>query len=139
TLLQELGDRLEKCGFETVRIRLNAANRLISNELLAQLKAGARAMVLLDGCEQLGPIAWRLFRWQSRRAAGLIATQHKAGRLPTLFECQTSPQLLIDLVNQLQGSDRHVLPTDAVRLYHEHDGNIRDVLRALYDSAATGF
>src|SRR5262249_9021378 len=128
--------RLEKHGFEMIRIRLNTANQSIPHELLTPLKTGARAMVLLDGCEQLGPIAWRLFRWQIHRAAGLIVTQHKAGRCPTLFECQTNPQLLMNLVNELQGSNRRVLPVDAARLYHEYHGNIRDALRALYDRAA---
>jgi hypothetical protein len=86
-------------------------------------------VVLLDGADRLSWPRWRMLRWQSRRAAGLIVTSHRDGLLPALIETGTSVRLLRELVGELTDQT----PDDLERLFRRHDGNVRDVLRALYD------
>ena len=86
----------------------------------------------LDGAEQLGTVAWRRFRWQTRRAGGLIIATHTPGRLPTLIECTTSVGLLERIIHRL-APDGLDAESPAAELFARHRGNIRDALRELYD------
>lgn len=102
-----------------------------------RLEAGQRrivssaAHVLVDGAEQLAWWGWWELRWLARRARCLIVTSHRAGLLPTLFLCRTSPDLLNDLVRQLTGQE-----ADHEPLFRRHRGNVRLALRELYDRQA---
>lgn len=114
----------------TVRIiRLSAENR--------RLPAGAwqtpvsNEIIILDGAEQLGALAWFAFRWKMRNALGLLITQHIPTRLPTLLETRTSPELLTNLVYQL--APHTAIPAE---LFDKHQGNLREALLELYDSAS---
>jgi hypothetical protein len=63
----------------------------------------------------------------------LVVTTHREGRLPTLWRCATTPELLRNLVRELDvGLDE----ADARALHARHHGNVRDALRELYDQAA---
>jgi len=88
-------------------------------------------VVLVDGAEQLGPVAWRRFRLATRPARHLVATLHRPGRLPSLIECRTDHDLLRDLVSELAPADATSL--DLAHLFQRHDGNIRLCFRELYD------
>jgi hypothetical protein len=132
TLLEDLGIRLENSGWRLRWVRLNRESPRITAALATMTfrRLGPCDLVLLDGAEQLGPIGWWRFRWQTRRAGGCIITAHTPGRLPTLWRCGTSPGLLQAIVQDLGVScDRE----EATRLHARHTGNIRDALRELYD------
>jgi hypothetical protein len=137
TLLEDLAGHLQDKGFRTRSLFLNEQNRAYPVELVRRLSHGLTSndIVLFDGCEQLGPVNWWRFQRQMRRAGGLIVTTHTAGRLPLLWKCQTAPQLLANLVEQLTGPSG--CPTESAirRLYERHNGNLREALRELYDSA----
>ena len=93
----------------------------------------SRDAVLLDGAEQLSLLSWFQLRWRTRRAGFLVVTTPRAGRLPLLHRCTTSPELLCELVSslgQLLNAD------ETVALYQRHRGNVRDALLELYDQRA---
>ena len=89
--------------------------------------------VLIDGSEQLGPIGWQRFLLATMRAGRMVATLHRPGRLATLFECTTDPDLLSDLVHFLAPEDAPILEPHLPGLLHRNDGNIRLCFRELYD------
>ncbi|MFO1096649.1 MAG: hypothetical protein U0992_25565, partial [Planctomycetaceae bacterium] len=90
-------------------------------------------LLLLDGAEQLGPLAWRHFQYAARRCRGLIITAHTPGRLPTLINCSTTPALLESIVAELIPHDYDRWKGELPALFARHRGNIRDCLRELYD------
>ena len=57
--------------------------------------------------------------------------------LPTLIECRTSPELLDSLLHELIGEAATSLRARSHDLFAANNGNLRDVLRALYDEAAS--
>lgn len=152
TLLEDLGSRLAEQGFRIHPVFLNRQDRAYPHDFVTRTvgKLSSRDIVLLDGCEQLGPHHWWRFRWQMRHAGGLVVTTHRAGRLPVLWRCRTDPELLFKLVNSLVDShvarspDGNVLPesmpvptlTETHQLFQQHRGNVRDALRELYDRVA---
>ena len=140
TLLHELGARLEGEGFAIRDVFLNDQSKWSFRDRIRCIQSGELdgQFVLLDGCEQLGPVAWRQFRWAARRASGLVVTTHRPGRLETLFECQTSPGLLDALLARLVPQAVPALHEVAHRLYDEHGGDIRAVWFGLYDRCARG-
>ncbi len=134
TLLGDLGRRLEMQGFQPLRLSLREAHPRLSLEERRRLRdLGPTDVLLLDGAERLGWFAWRLVRFRSRRAAGLIVTTHEPGLLPTLVECRTTPELLGGIVGELlDGSDGGDVP-DAAELHARHGGDVREALFELYD------
>jgi hypothetical protein len=90
-----------------------------------------RDCLLLDGAEQLEARAWKRVERQSRAGGGLVITSHRPGLLPTLLQCETTPELLGEIVRELAGEEsRAPLPAE---LYARHRGNLREALRELYD------
>ncbi len=89
--------------------------------------------LLIDGSEQLGSLAWRRFYLATLRARRIVATLHRPGRLPTLFECAPSPDILSNLVHYLDPDDAVLLEPHLPDLFRRHDGNIRLCFRELYD------
>lgn len=99
---------------------------------LAELGAGE--IVLLDGADHLSGLAWRAFKKSVlRKAGGLIITSHKPGLMPTLLECETTENLLAELVEELLAGKEGMDGIDLPGIYNRHNGNIRDCLRHLYD------
>ena len=140
TLLGELVERLQDRGHCIKRLRLNEQRPAFLRSFLQHFwhDLGPDDIVVLDGAEQMGRIAWWSFRRRSRAARGLIVTSHRPGLLPTLIECRTSRELLADLLRELLGGKDDAVWDEALRQYAQHRGNIRDVLRALYDQCAEG-
>ena len=137
TLLEDLEPRLRAKGFETVWLRLNQESSLRERWSLSKQTTGQ--FLLFDGAEQLSWVAWQFFKWRTRRAAGLIITTHKPGRLPTLWNCNTSARLLSDIMaDVLAGSRFTTLPANPVDLFRKHQGNLREALRECYDLMACG-
>lgn len=89
------------------------------------------AEVFLDSAEQLGWFGWREVLLLTRRANALVVTVHRPGRLRTVMDCSSSPQLLAELVGELTGRDGKMDD-----LWRRHGGNIRLALRELYDTCA---
>jgi hypothetical protein len=136
TLLEDLGERLAAQGWRLRWVRLSReAPRLSPDQQHTLTGLGARDLVLVDGAEQLGALAWWRVRWQTRQAGGLIVTAHAEGRLPTLWRCTTNPDLLRTIVH---GLDVRLDEADARALHTRHDGNVREALRELYDRVARG-
>ena len=93
-------------------------------------------ILLLDGAEQMGRWAWRRFERRTRGGGGLIITTHRHGRLPTLLTCETTPDLLGDVMRELL-PDAPALSAATTRdLFLRHRGNLREALRELYDVCA---
>ena len=137
TLMEDLGLKLADQGFRIHSLFLNEQHRTYPIGFLRRIRDGLthKDIILFDGSEQLGPLNWLRFRWQTRRA-GVIITTHVPGRLPLLRLCETDPELLDDLVRRLCGHGLPPAKTDIRRLYDAHRGNLREALRELYDIAA---
>lgn len=135
TLLEDLEPRLRAQGFEPRLIRLNSEGRVFTPDVFSRLAARTdqKAILLVDGTEQLGPLAWYRFKWVTRKAGGLIITRHTPGRLPTLHECLTSVDLLERIIGELLGASSPNLRGQAEQLFHKHRGNLREALRDCYD------
>jgi hypothetical protein len=97
---------------------------------------GTRDVVLLDGAEQLNRWEWKKFQRFTRLTGGLLITTHRAGRLPTLYECRTTPQLLASLVTELVRVPEWPVSQSPAELYWQHRGNLREAFRDLYDAFA---
>ena len=129
TLLAELADRLGNDGFRVRSHRLGGGG--VPGELWEGLRG--RDAVLLDGADVLGRLAWRRFTRRTQGAGAVIVTSHRAGLLPTLHTCATTPQLLGELVEDLTAGHAPVAPGTVEALFREHRGDLRLALRELYD------
>ena len=144
TLLHELGERLEGAGYTVRRLRPDPDDRSLARRQLRELTTGLGPDValLLDGADRLGWSQWQALRRGSREAAVLVVTTHRSGRLPTLYRCSTSVELLRELVAELAPVE--MLPEArgdddwASALYARAGGNLRLALRELYDRAVRG-
>jgi hypothetical protein len=138
TLLEDLESKFRERGFSTRSLRLDRDHSRFEPEFLRQLRAGLSTaeILLFDGAEQMNPLAWRWFKWRTRKAAGLIITMHRAGRLPTLWECRTSAPLLADITGELLSTQSLAFQPNANNLFQKHRGNLRDALRECYDLLA---
>jgi len=134
TLLEDLEPRLAECGFGTKWLRLCDERRTFPRGALARFfdELGRGDVILFDGADLMGRLAWSRFRRRARAAAGLVITSHRPGRMPTLIECRTTPELLEDIVVHILG-DGAGLGELPHRLFEKHRGNLRDALRELYD------
>lgn len=140
TLLEDLEQRLEAHGWQIVPVRLSQERRRPNDEEWQSLShAGARHLVTVDGVEQLSWWHWHGVSRRCRRAGGLIVTSHTPGRLPTLRQHHTDPGLLHELVGDLLSpTQASKLRPHLDRLFEHHQGNLRDCLRSLYDTWASG-
>jgi hypothetical protein len=145
TLLAELGERLvERDGVRLRAVVLRRGERRLPRAERARLldAAGPRDLLLIDGAQELAAGEWRRLRDAGRAAGGLLITSHRAGLLPTLHECRTTPALLDDLLAELLGGEPDaeavVSAAAAATLFSRHRGNLRDALLAAYDLCARG-
>ncbi|MCX8038729.1 MAG: hypothetical protein N3D11_17080 [Candidatus Sumerlaeia bacterium] len=134
TLLEDLEPHFRALGFTPKWLRLTEEDPTFRREFLRRFLAGLnpRDVVLFDGADLMGGWSWARLKRQTAHAGGLIITSHRAGLLPTLIECRTTPQLLGEIVAQLAGDDAP--PQEFIfQLYDKHMGNIRETLRHMYD------
>jgi hypothetical protein len=143
TLLAELGERLaERDGMRLRAVVLRRGERRLPRAERARLLDGveARDLLLVDGAQELAAWEWRRLREASRNAGGLLVTSHRAGLLPTLHECRTTPELLGDLLGELlqeRPPDEAIAKVAAAdALFGRHRGNLRDALLSAYDACA---
>ncbi len=95
-----------------------------------------RDIAVLDGAEQLTWRGWQAWRTATEGAAGRIITNHRPGRLPTIFRPRCDPQGLARLLGQLAGEGLENLPEPPAALLQRHQGNLRDIFRELYEACA---
>lgn len=132
-LLEELGMKLADQGLSMKRLFLNDMAPSIPQSSLDNLMANLTEsdIILFDGADRMGRLAWSRFERQASKAAGLIVTSHRTGFLPTLIECRTTPELFGGIVDEVLGTEDHNV--DIGGLFEKHTGNIRQALRELYD------
>lgn len=134
TLLEDLAPRLSALGFRVHAISLTEASPRLGAADRALLRGLApRDILLVDGAERLGRLAWLRVRLRTRSAGGLVVTSHRPGLLPTLHECRTTPELLAGIVRDLLGPEAEYLRAALDELFVRHQGNLRNALREIYD------
>jgi len=137
SLLEQLGERLEARGFTSRRATLRRGQRRLPRSERRRLlrDLGPRDVLLIDGVQELSRWSWWRLRRRSRKAGGLVITSHREGVLPTLLRCETSPELLEELVAELLGREKpeDLAALDLPALYERHGGNVREALWELYD------
>ena len=138
TLLEDLAPRLRDRGYTVRELRLDTETPRFAPDFLDRYVASLTPsdVVLFDGAEQLGSLGWSRFERGTRAAAGLVITAHRPGRLPSLIETSTSPELLQGLVEQILGERSTDLRPLLPALFERHRGNLREALRELYDRYA---
>jgi hypothetical protein len=135
TLLEDMAERFVSRGQPIRWLRLSREQprwqQTAYRRWLAELCP--TDMVLLDGAEQMRWWRWKFFLKEVQHTRGLVITCHRTGRLPTLRSCVTSVKLAEQLVEQLVGPLHPLSQQKVAELYGIHGGNLRDVLRDLYD------
>lgn len=137
TLLEDIGSHLRESGTPVKSLFLNE-DRPVDRVQVARLLGSLCAddVVLVDGADLLGRFAWLHFKRACGKARGLIIAAHREGMLPTLIRCRTTPELLSGIVADLLGRRDEQVEACLPGLFREHRGNLRDVIRALYDEYA---
>jgi hypothetical protein len=152
TLLAALIPELSRAGRHLVRrvIRQEADDsRQAGVEVVlpkyAPVTAGSKqwdesTLLVLDGYEQLSWWWRRRVRAECRRrGAGLLVTAHQPLDLPLLVRMQPSEALAQQIVARLlDGSKSPVRPDDVTAAFKSSDGNLREMLFALYDVHRSG-
>lgn len=143
TLLLELRDRILRPAAGECSPELPQRCRLVCiarrpGEIEDQLEAVVQhteppVCWLVDGFERLGWWQkWRLLD-ATRRGAGLVVTAHRRGLLPVWVRTRTDPGLLKHVLGQLPVESTPALLQQASVALARHRGNLREVLRTLYD------
>ncbi len=135
TLLEDLEPRLCEQGFTIKHLRLDRTGRIFPRSFLEPFLASLtrRDVILFDGADLMNRPAWLWLKWQTKKAGGLVITSHRNELLPTLVKCETSLDLLDEIVNELLGEESATMRDLTQQLYLRHQGNLRNVLRELYD------
>jgi hypothetical protein len=133
TLMGELALRLAEEGLAVARFTLHRGESRVPREIVEWISAaGARDALLLDGAEQLSAISWLALRIRTRRLGIFVVTSHRDGLLPAIFRCETSPELLAAIIDEV-APDRPPGFPSAQSLYQRHDGDLRQALFEAYD------
>ncbi len=131
TLLENLSIELTRAGWTVHHFRTTERRRGIRD--IASQTYNPEHAVLIDSAGHIGPLLWRRLSGHLAKAGRVVITAHRPGRLPLLHHNETSLDLLDALVAELAPATAKTLRPHAHALYAQHAGNIRDVLRGLYD------
>jgi ATPase family associated with various cellular activities (AAA) len=136
TLLEQLAPYLEAKGFRprmfTLRPEHTFAEKQATLNQITALKAPD--FLLVDGADQLPTRNWLSVTTAGATCAGLIITQHRGGRLPTVHSCEPNAVLLETLVVEL--TDAWLPEGEARSLLARYYGNVRECFRDLHDRYA---
>lgn len=136
TLLEQLVPHLEAKEFRpkifTFRPEHTLAEKQATLNQITALKAPD--FLLVDGADQLPTRNWLSITNSGASCAGLVITQHRGGRLPTVHSCEPNAALLDSLVVEL--TEAWLPEGEASRLLARYYGNVRDCLRDLHDRYA---
>ena len=101
-------------------------------QMLASTDQGS--LLLVDGMERFNWMQRRRLLNRTRFGGGLVAAVHHHSRLPTWIECRTDWNLMRHLLFQLVAEPDDELIQLAKTCFENRKGNIREVLRDLYDA-----
>lgn len=137
TLLGHLADALEARGRRVVRIKVGRARDGL--RILGAMCGARRGDIMcIDSWERLGTPWALVIRWCAAASrVWLLVTAHRAGTLPTLRQCTTTPAVLGAIVGRLPGSDstpRLIHETDLEEAFRAASGDVREALFLLYDT-----
>jgi len=132
TLLLEVADRLRREGERVVWVTVRTGSGTGWRSILAVPAGG---VVLLEGGERLGALGRLLVRFRLRCWHGFLMTAHAPAFVPTILRTATTPELVAELVRDLDAETARTAPVAA--LWERHGGNARGVFGALYDRAAS--
>jgi len=137
-MLRAIGERFHEMGLTPVPLFINseARGRLPRPWVRAIRHAGPGDAMLLDGFDLLPAWARLWVRHASRPAGAVVVTSHRELWPKTIARPSASPQLLKQLLEQLD--PRQAAPLDPHRMYDQAAGNLRDALRLAYDLHASG-
>lgn len=147
TLLATLRPALEAAGREMRLVQLQQSEGRIRNTIgkliagqhsplkkLAWHRFSASTQLIIDGYEQLGPLArWRVVRRCRRRRCGLLVTSHRDSGLPTIYTMQPRLELALALVRRLLPTADVICQSDIEAAWRAQHGNLRELLFSLYD------
>jgi len=138
TFLEELATKLSAGGHHIHSVFINTNRPWMTSKELKTLRqqAKTKAIIFLDGADLLSWVQWLHIRFLVQQAKGLIITEHRPIRLPTLIQCHPSVEILDDMIGELCGPDGVQLRPFARTLFDRHRGNMHDVFRDLYMAVA---
>lgn len=137
TLLGHLADALEAERRRVSRVRMRGGG---DARMLLGMVARARRgdIICVDSWERLGmPWAFLIQSCAAALRTRLIVTAHRAGAMPMLWECTTTPAVLSAIVARLPCSRAGVpaMPeADIEEAFFKSSGDIREALFLLYDT-----
>ena len=120
---------LEAAGRKVLLIELHDGQRTLPAEV-ERLRFDAAMQLVIDGYEQLS--RWQRLRIKRRcrlAGCGLLVTAHVSVGLPDLYRTQADLETAHRIVQALLGDDRTAIRPDEIeRCFHEHRGNLREML-----------
>lgn len=135
TLLADLILLWEGLGERVVVVELHDGQRRLPVRLPDLLRDERPTLIAVDGYEQLARSVGRsLRRFCRRHKIGLVVTTHCSMGIPDLVRCTASLGLIVQLVRELLGDEQDCITDDEIRRsFHEHEGDVREVLFEMYD------
>lgn len=148
TLLAALRPALEAEGRDVRLVQLRQSERPLNRiaaavlgdrhaslEQLAPRRLTPVTQLIVDGYEQLGPVArWVIKARCRRRGCGLLVTSHRDAGLPTIYSTRPSLALAVAIVRRLTAAADAIDDADVEAAWLAHGGNLREMLFHLYDS-----
>ena len=125
--------RLIDQGCGVTHLFLNRETSRLSGDDWRVLEDGAGNVIILDGEEQLNWSQRRQFYQLTQKAAGLLVTRHRLGKLPPLQHFAPSIEVLHACVRQLAPDCYDQLAPMFPTWWKEDHGNIREILLRCYD------
>jgi hypothetical protein len=134
-LLATLLTAVERGGRRVALLTLRDSRRRLPTGWREALGEASPALLAMDGYEQLGRTArFLLDRTCRRRGWGLLVTSHGPVGLPTLVRVEPDVETARRVVAALLGDEPGLVsPDEVAACFRQHDGNLREMLFALYD------
>ena len=135
-LLATLIPAIRRAGKRPLLVELHDGQRRLPIDMAHLPLERERAIIIIDGYEQLG---WwsrlRLRRFCRRQRIGLLITTHRSMGFPDLLCTHTTPKLAQQIVARLLAdkSRREPAFADIQAAFDRHGGDIREMLFELYD------
>lgn len=136
TLLHQIRRQYESDGIPVCSIKLDREHRDLPPDLMQSLGNQPDPTILcIDGAEQLHTVAWKRLMRKVESLGGCIVTSLHPLPLNTIFQTEPHADVLTEILNTLYEGP---IPETSAELLKAYDGDIRQVLRALYDRWADG-
>ena len=140
TLLHTLLPLLQEAGRHVQWVTIGPGQRRFPSAGEKARTWNSNTQLLVDGYQQLGWPARLWLRSKCRRCgAGLLVTAHRSVGLPLLLRIEPQLATAQAVVEQLLAGNPQIItpqvtsPQDVELCFAQHQGNLREVLFALYD------